>query len=115
MSSMRSPAFYVGTLRVEKPWYMRAVKKGVFPDKGPGEYWYDYKGFYFIREKSGAGLVIPADSLIHVSLGLRHGAFFSRTRILKLLWKNGGEKLSSGFVIENGEQVKQALTTPGWA
>jgi hypothetical protein len=112
---MRNPGFYVGTLRTEKPWYMRAVKNAGFPDKGPGEYWYDYKGFYFVREKSGTGLLIPADSLIDVSLGLWHGIAFSRTRILKLLWKNGNEKLSSGFVIKDAEHVRQALTTPGWA
>jgi len=115
MLSMRNPGFYVGTLRLEKPWYMRAVKRGAFPDRGPGEYWYDYKGFYFVREKSGIGLLIPADSLVEVSIGLWHGIAFSRTRILKLLWKRGGEKLSSGFVIKDAELVRQALTTPGWA
>ena len=58
---MRNPGFYAGTLRLEKPWYMRSVQHGTFPDKGPGEYWYDYKGFYFVGEKSGTGLLIPAD------------------------------------------------------
>jgi hypothetical protein len=112
---MRNPGFYVGTLHLEKPWYARAVKHGGFPDKGPGEYWYDYKGFYFVREKSGTGLLIPADSLVEVSLGHCHGIAFSRAAILKLLWKKGGERLSSGFVIENPELVRQALTTAGWA
>ncbi len=112
---MRNPGFYVGTLRMGKPWYMRTMKNAAFPDKGPGEYWYDYKGFYFVREGSGAGLLIPADSLIDVRLGFRHGLAFSRARILKLLWRNGTEKLSSGFVIKDPELVRQALTTPGWA
>ncbi len=112
---MRSPGFYVGTLRPEKPWYNRSVVFGGFPDKGPGEYWYDYKGFYFVREQTGTGLVIPAESIIEVKLGLWHGIAFSRTKILKLLWRKGGERLSSGFVVKNPDQVMQALTTTGWA
>ena len=112
---MRSSGIYVGTLRLGRPWYSRGVKIGGFPDKGPGEYWYDYKGFYFVRDGTGAGLVIPAESLIEVRLGLWHGIVFSRTQILKLLWRNGGEKLSSGFVVKDAEQVRLALTTTGWA
>jgi len=112
---MRSPGFYVGTLRPERPWYNRARMLGSFPDKGRGEYWYDYKGFYFVRERTGAGLVIPAESLIEVGLGFWHGIFFSRTKILKLLWRKGGEKLSSGFLVKDPDQVRLALTTAGWA
>ena len=46
---MRSSGVYAGTLRPERPWYSRGVTFDGFPDKGPGEYWYDYKGFYFVR------------------------------------------------------------------
>ena len=112
---MRNSGFYAGTLRIEKPWYLRAVKNAGFPHKGPGEYWYDYKGFYFVRERSGAGLLIPAESLVEVKLGYWHGTSFSRSKILKLVWKKGGEKLSSGFIIKGPEQVRQALMTTGWA
>ncbi|MGD0659199.1 MAG: hypothetical protein ABSD38_14120 [Syntrophorhabdales bacterium] len=115
MERMRSSGVYAGTLRPERPWYSRGVTFDGFPDKGPGEYWYDYKGFYFVREGTGTGLVIPAESLIEVTLGLWHGIFFSRTKILKLLWRRGGEKLSSGFVVKDPEQVRLALTTTGWA
>ena len=108
---MRNSGFYVGTLRMEKPWYMRAVIHGGFPDKGPGEYWYDYKGFYFVREKSGTGLLIPADSLVEVSLGLRHGTTFSRTRILKLLWKKGGEKPMSAYEYYDHDNLKAGSRT----
>jgi hypothetical protein len=112
---MRTRGIYAGTLRMEKPWYMRALKGGGFPDKGPGEYWYDYKGFYFVGTKNGEGLLIPADSLVSVTVGYWHGTTFSRNKILRLLWRKGGEKLSSGFIVENPDQVKQALTTTGWA
>jgi hypothetical protein len=112
---MRSSGIYVGTLRLDSPWYSRGVRFGGFPEKGPGEYWYDYKGFYFVRDTTGTGLVIPAESLLEVRLGLWHGIVISRTKILKLLWRKGGEKLSSGFVVKDPEQVKLALTTTGWA
>ena len=93
---------------MEKPWYVRTMKNAAFPDKGPGEYWYDYKGFYFVREKSGTGLLIPADSLIDVRVGFWHGLTFSRTRILKLLWRNGNERLSSGFATKDADRQASA-------
>ena len=52
---MRSQAFYMGTLQMGKPWYARTIKSGAFPDKGPGEYWYDYKGFYLSGKRAVQG------------------------------------------------------------
>jgi len=112
---MRNPGFYAGTLRMEQPWYQRSARHGGFPEKGPGEYWYDYKGFYFVGEKSNRGLVIPAESVVEVKLAFWHAFFFSSKRILKIVWRSGGERLSSGFVIEHAGEVRQALTTRGWA
>jgi hypothetical protein len=112
---MRSRGFYVGTLRMEQPWYRRGVTQAGFPGKGAGEYWYDYKGFYFVRDNTGRGLVIPSESIIEVKLGFWHGTTFSRGKVLKVIWRSGRERLSSGFVVRDPEHVKQALTTAGWA
>jgi hypothetical protein len=112
---MKSSCLYVGTLRIEKPWYDRRVKYGSFPRKGAGEYWYDYKGFYFVENKTSRGLMIPSESIIQIEVGFRHGITFSWNRLLKIVWRNGHEKVSSGFLVSQADQVKQALTTSGWA
>ncbi len=112
---MRSRGFYAGTLRPNQPWYKRTVKGPAFPEKGPGEYWYDYKGFYFVGAPSGRGLVIPLGSIVDVRLGWSHGLTFHKGRILKIAWKNGPVSYSSGFVVQDPDLVRQALVTPGWA
>jgi hypothetical protein len=112
---MRSHGSYIGTLGLDKPWYSRTITNPGYPDKGTGEYWYDYKGFYFVRDGSGRGLVIPSDSILKVSVGYWHGFTFSGTKILKIVWHIGRQKLSSGFIVAYPEQIKQALTATGWA
>jgi hypothetical protein len=112
---MKSHGFYLGTLRLDKPWYSRNMKPAGFPGKGAGEYWYDYKGFYFLRKETNRGLVIPSESIIKIEVGFRHGITFSRMKILNIIWRTGGERVSSGFVVPQADQVKQALTTVGWA
>ena len=112
---MTKRGFYTGSLKVEQPWYCRSMKHAGRPEKGPGEYWYDYQGFYFLQENTHRGLVIPMKSIIEVKIAFRHGATFSRRKILTIVWKNGGERISSGFIVEGPEQIKQALTTMGWA
>jgi hypothetical protein len=112
---MRSHGSYLGTLRLDKPWYNRSKPHPGFPAKGAGEYWYDYKGFYFVREGTGQGLIIPLDSIIDVSTGFLHGFTFFRGKVLRVTWRTGREKLSSAFVVSHPDQVKQALTATGWA
>ncbi len=112
---MRRRGVYVGTLRLEKPWYARTMRHRSFPVKGEGEYWYDYKGFYFVGKENDRGLVIPSGTIIRVDVGFCHGLTFSRSKILKIVWRSGAERVSSGFIVPEADQVKQALTTTGWA
>jgi hypothetical protein len=112
---MKRSGFYVGTLSLEKPWYNRSTEHGSFPQKGAGEYWFDYKGFYFVGHNTNPGLVIPSGSIIKVEVGFWHGMTLSWTKILKIVWRNGSEKVSSGFLVSHAEQARQALTTSGWA
>ncbi len=112
---MRNKGKYAGTLRMDRQWFSRLIRNGALGGRGAGEYWYDYKGFYFVHEGTSRGLVIPLDSIIDVTLGRCHGLSFSSGKILKIIWRQGGEKLSSGFVVERAEQLRDALTTRGWA
>ncbi len=112
---MKNQGFYTGTLAMGQPWYRRGMKRAGLPEKGPGEYWYDYQGFYFLQESTHRGLVIPMKSILEVKIAFRHGTTFSRKKVLNIVWKNSGERVSSGFIVEGPEQIKQALTTMGWA
>jgi hypothetical protein len=112
---MRSRGSYLGTQGLDKPWYARSITNPGYPGKGPGEYWYDYKGFYFVRDGTGKGIVIPSDSILKVSVGYWHGLTFSRIKMLKIVWQTGRVRMSSGFIVSFPEQIKQALTATGWA
>ncbi len=112
---MRNRGFYAGTLRPNQPWYKRRVASDAFPAEGPGEYWYDYKGFYFTSAAGGPGLMIPLGSVVDVKIGRLHGLTFNKGKMLKIAWKNGSQAYSSGFVVQDPELVRQALITPGWA
>lgn len=112
---MKSHGIYIGTLKLDNPWYKRRMKHASFPDTGPGEYWYDYKGFYFVGKDTNRGIVIPSSSIIAVSLGFRHGWAFSWAKVLKITWRSGRERLSSGFIVSRPDQIMETLTTTGWA
>jgi hypothetical protein len=112
---MKRHGIYVGTLKIDRPWYSRRMRHIGFPENGPGEFWYDYKGFYFVGSDTNRGLVIPSDSIISVSLDFHHGWTFSWTKILRIVWRRGQERVSSGFIVPQPGQVMEALTTTGWA
>ncbi len=113
---MTNRGFYTGSLKMEQPWYRRRMRHAAgLPERGPGEYWYDYQGFYFLQETTHRGLVIPMKSIIEVRTAFRHGTTFSRKKLLDIVWRKGGETISSGFIVEGPEQIRQALTTMGWA
>ena len=112
---MRKHGIYVGTLNLSRPWYSRMARDENFPEPGAGEYWYDYKGFYFVGEQNNKGLVLPVESIIDVRLSVVHGTKISMRKILKIIWRKGIEKVSSGFTVDDPEEVQQALVTKGWA
>ncbi len=112
---MKSRGYFTGALKMTEPWYRRTVRNGALPGKGQGECWYDYQGFYFLHEKTHRGLMIPMKSIVEVKVAFRHGLTFSRKKMLAIVWKNGAEKLSCGFIVEDPESVKLALVTAGWA
>ena len=99
---MRKHGIYVGTLNLSRPWYSRMVRDESLPEPGAGEYWYDYKGFYFVSEQN-------------VRLSVVHGTKISMRKILKIIWRKGIEKVSSGFIVDDPDAVRQALVTKGWA
>ena len=56
---MTNRGFYTGSLKMEQPWYRRRMKHAGLPERGPGEYWYDYQGFYFLQETTHRGARDP--------------------------------------------------------
>ena len=113
---MRAKAEYVGTLNLKQPWYNRIDKDTTFPDLGEGEYWYDHNGFCFeaVRGEQRM-LMIPIGTIVEIKIGVFHGTAFSVKKKLRIVWRKGIETVISGFIIEDPESVRQALTTKGWA
>jgi hypothetical protein len=112
---MTSKATYVGTVAAGDPWYKPYLRIG-FPPIGEGEFWFDRKGFYFSVKTGGAGVVISVESILEVALGRWHARSLRlKGNILKITWKKNGRKVISGFAMEQAQQVRDALTTKGWA
>ena len=112
---MTSKATYLGTITAGDPWYKGFLRAG-FPPIGEGEFWFDRKGFYFSGKAGSPGVVIPTDSILEVRLGRWHARSLRvKGNILKITWKKNGRKVISGFVMDEAEQVRGALTTQGWA
>ncbi len=112
---MKNKAHYLGTVAAGGPWYKGFIKAG-FPPKGEGEYWFDRTGFYYTAGSVNVSLAIHSDSILNVSLGTWHAwSLRPKGNILKISWRQGNRRFISGFVLDNAEQVRDALTTKGWA
>ena len=112
---MASKATYLGTVVADDPWYKGCLRAG-FPSIGEGEFWLDPKGFYYLGKGGGAGVLISMDGILEVRLGRWHARSLRlKGNILKITWKKSGRTLVSGFVMDGARQVREALTTKGWA
>jgi hypothetical protein len=112
---MASKATYLGTVKADDPWYKGCLRAG-FPSIGEGEFWLDRKGFYFAGKGESTGVLISTDDILDVRLGRWHARSLRlKGNILKITWKKSGRKVVSGFVMNEACQVREALTTKGWA
>ena len=89
---------YLGT-EIEGKWWWRYITAPFFV-RGNGEYWYDEHSFYFRRYLTKTPIVIPFTHVRKVQTGHWHcGKWMLGQPIVKLIWKNDGFLLSSGFVL----------------
>jgi hypothetical protein len=88
--------YYYGT-EIDEKWWKR-YKQSTFFMRGNGEYWLDDKGVYFRRFTTQEPLMIPFKKIKNVKYGRFHaGRVGLGKTATKIIWKNNGVLLSSGF------------------
>lgn len=100
---------YLGT-EIGGKWWRRYRGEGFFA-RGNGEWWYDDEYFHFRRYLTKQPISIPRRQIFAIDTGNWHaGRWAGGLVILKIMWKNGDLRLSSGFVVskEKGDAMKLA-------
>jgi hypothetical protein len=112
MTSEKNYGLYLGT-EINEQWWKRYTKDKLFM-RGNGNYWYNDKGFYFLRYLTKTPIFVPFHAISKIKLGTWHsGRWAFGNLIIKLIWKKGDLILSSGFIVsvnrEETRNVKQLL------
>jgi hypothetical protein len=110
MTSEKNYGLYLGT-EINEQWWKRYTKDKLFM-RGNGNYWYNDKGFCFLRYLTKTPIFIPFHSFSKIKLGTWHsGRWAFGNLIIKLIWKKEDLILSSGFIVsvnrEETESIKQ--------
>ena len=108
----KNKGLYLGT-EIDEKWWKRYTKDNLFV-RGNGQYWYDDKGFYFLRDLTQEPIFIPFEAIIEIKLGTWHsGRWCWGNTVLKIIWKKDNARLSSGFIVSNKKEealnLKQIL------
>lgn len=97
--------YYYGT-EIDGKWWKR-YKKAFYFMRGNGEYWLDEKGIYFRRFMTQEPLMIPFNKIRDIKSGWFHaGRVGIGKTVTKIVWKNNGLLLSSGFNIGTRSEVE---------
>lgn len=104
----RKKGHYLGT-EVNGKWFRR-YRENAFLARGIGEYWLAEEGFYFRRYLTERPIVIPYRKIIALKRGKWHAGRWAWGRgILKIVWEEKGQRLSSGFILAGEEEVARRL------
>jgi hypothetical protein len=89
---------YLGT-EIDGKWWKRYMKDGLMM-RGNGVHWYDRSTFWFLRYLSQDPIAIPFEKMTGVRVGTWHaGRWALGLPIIKFVWENQGQSLTSGFVL----------------
>lgn len=104
----KKKGLYLGTEIAEK-WWRRYTKDNLLM-RGNGDYWYDERGFYFLRDLTQEPIFIPYNVIQEIKLGTWHsGKWCLGNLVVKIVWKKDNVVLSSGFIISNKKEDKVNL------
>jgi hypothetical protein len=99
----RSPGYYAGTV-IGGRWWRRYRKRDFFA-RGSGKYWFEAEAFCFLRTLTANPLCIPYGLIQRIEVGTTHaGRWIWGRPIVKVLWQDDGQVLSSGFAIPHGAE-----------
>ena len=101
---------YLGT-EIEEKWWRRCTERNLLT-RGNGEYWIDDCAFYFLRYATKEPVKIPFDQITGLRLGKWHsGKWCFGYPILKVLWSNNNQSLSSGFLLSKQEDEVETFVS----
>jgi len=104
----RKEGAYLGT-EIGGKWWKRYKRDRLFA-RGSGTYWLGDDGFYFLRYLTKTPMFIPYSAVSEVELGKWHAGRWAMGRpVLKLVWRKGDLKLSSGFVVSRDDVETMSL------
>ncbi len=108
----KKDGYYFGT-EINEKWWKR-YKKDNFFARGNGEYWFEDNGLYFLKYLTKDPMFVPFESIVEIKTGKWHsGNWGANNTIIKIIWDNNGEILSSGFIFSKNkaeiEDIKNFL------
>ena len=99
---------YLGT-EIDEKWWRRYSMDGLLA-RGNGEYWIDASAFSFQRYLTNTPIVISFRDVLCVKMGKWHsGRWAFGVPVVKIVWRKGESRLSSGFVFTRDMQETEAL------
>ncbi|MBM9536523.1 PH-like domain-containing protein [Desulfobulbus alkaliphilus] len=99
---------YLGTEIAEK-WWHRSSCEGLLA-RGTGEFWIYDSAVLFRRYLTKIPTVISFDDVVDVKVGRWHsGRWAGGSPVVKVVWENAGNRLSSGFVFSSDVQKTDLL------
>ena len=107
-STEKRRGYYLGTELGGKWW--RRYSKGGLLARGTGEYWIDSSALFFRRFLSETPIVIFLEDVLDVRLGKWHsGRWAGGAPVVKIVWREAEELLSSGFVFSRKSSETETL------
>lgn len=100
---------YFGT-ELDEKWWRRYSRDGLLA-RGTGEYWFDETALCFRRYLTSEPIVIRFRDVIEVKVGRWHaGQWGGGAPVVKIVWRKGNRRLSSGFVFSrDAEETRKLL------
>ena len=94
---------YMGT-EIEERWWRRFRRDGFFA-RGSGDFWMDSSALHFHRKLTKRPIAIAFRDVTEVKVGKWHsGQWAGGKPVVKVLWRKGDERLSSGFVLSRDSE-----------
>ena len=91
---------YFGT-EIDEKWWKRYTRNKMLA-RGNGTFSFDEKSIYFLRFLTKKPIQIEIRKIIDIKTGKWHaGQWGARKPILKIVWRDDEQMLSSGFSISN--------------
>lgn len=91
---------YFGT-EIDEKWWRRYTKNKML-SRGNGKFFFDEKAISFLRTLTKEPIQIDTRKIVELKTGKWHaGQWGAGKPILKILWKNNDQILSSGFSLSN--------------